>query len=62
MSFVVVTLVYILVFLGGEGLTSDEIRADPTKDFQVVQRYWLRVRPSLHPHSSSFLQPSTNYQ
>ena len=44
MSFVVVTLVYILVFLGGEGLTSDQIRADPTKDFQVVQRYWLRVR------------------
>ncbi|CAE7178916.1 hypothetical protein PTTW11_06446 [Pyrenophora teres f. teres] len=47
MSFVVVTLVYILVFLGGEGLTSDEIRADPTKDFQIVQRYWLRMQFAL---------------
>lgn len=44
MSFVVVTMVYVLVFLGGEGLTSDQIRADPTKNFDVVQRFWLRVR------------------
>lgn len=43
MSFVVVTMVYVLVFLGGEGLTSDQIRADSTKDFQVVNRFWLRV-------------------
>lgn len=44
MSFVVVTMVYVLVFLGGEGLTSDQIKADPTKDFEVVERFWLRVR------------------
>lgn len=44
MSFVVVTIVYVLVFLGGEGLTSDQIKADPTKDFDVVNRFWLRVR------------------
>ena len=43
MSFVVVTMVYILVFLCGEGLTSGEIKSDPTKDFAVVERYWLRV-------------------
>ena len=43
MSFVVVTLVYVLVFLGGEGLTSYEIHADPTKNFDVVVRFWLRV-------------------
>ena len=44
MSFVVVTMVYVLVFLGGEGLTSDQIKADPTKNFDVVERFWLRVR------------------
>jgi hypothetical protein len=43
MSFCVVTLVYILVFLCGEGLTSDEIRADPNRDYNYVKRYWLRV-------------------
>ena len=43
MSFVVVALVYVLVFLGGEGLTSDQIKADPTKNFDVVERFWLRV-------------------
>lgn len=37
------TLVYVLVFLGGEGLTSYEIQADPTKNFDVVERFWLRV-------------------
>lgn len=43
MSFVVVALVYVLVFLGGEGLTSDQIKADPTKNFDIVERFWLRV-------------------
>jgi hypothetical protein len=43
MSFAVVTLVYILVFLCGEGLTSDEIRNDPTRNFEQVRRNWLRV-------------------
>ncbi|KAL1801409.1 hypothetical protein ACET3X_001751 [Alternaria dauci] len=47
MSFVVVALVYVLVFLGGEGLTSDEIRADPTKNFDVVERFWLRMQFAL---------------
>ncbi|USP81477.1 integral membrane protein [Curvularia clavata] len=47
MSFVVVTMVYVLVFLGGEGLTSDEIRADPTKEFNVVNRFWLRMQFAL---------------
>ncbi|RMZ67621.1 integral membrane [Pyrenophora seminiperda CCB06] len=47
MSFIVVTLVYVLVFLGGEGLTSDQIKADPTKDFPVVQRFWLRMQFAL---------------
>jgi hypothetical protein len=46
MSFVVVSIVYVLVFLGGEGLTSQEIKADPTKDFEVVNRFWLRVCPN----------------
>lgn len=48
MSFVVVTMVYILVFLCGEGLSSNEIRKDPTKDFDVVERYWLRVSGTCH--------------
>jgi len=43
MSFVVVTLVYILVFLCGEGLTSDQIKNDPTRDYEAIERYWLRV-------------------
>lgn len=43
MSFVVVTLVYILVFLCGEGLTSEQIRNDPARDYDTVKRYWLRV-------------------
>lgn len=43
MSFCIVTLVYILVFLCGEGLTSDEIRNDPSRDYNTVKRYWLRV-------------------
>ncbi|KAH6865821.1 hypothetical protein BKA58DRAFT_227748 [Alternaria rosae] len=47
MSFVVVTLVYVLVFLGGEGLTSYEIQADPTKNFDVVERFWLRIQFAL---------------
>lgn len=46
MSFVVVTLVYILVFLCGEGLTSDEIKREGY-DFDVVNRYWLRVCESV---------------
>jgi hypothetical protein len=44
MSFCVVTLVYILVFLCGEGLTSEQIKADPTRNYDEVKRYWLRVR------------------
>jgi hypothetical protein len=44
MSFCVVTLVYILVFLCGEGLTSEQIKADPTRSYDEVKRYWLRVR------------------
>lgn len=53
MSFAVVTIVYVLVFLGGEGLTSDQIKADPTKNFHVVNRFWLRVRlkPVIAPNS-----------
>ncbi|KAF2036597.1 hypothetical protein EK21DRAFT_51442 [Setomelanomma holmii] len=47
MSFVVVTLVYILVFLCGEGLTSEEIRADPARDYDYVKRYWLRMQFAL---------------
>jgi hypothetical protein len=43
MSFVVVTLVYILVFLCGEGLSSEQIRNDPTRDYDAIKRYWLRV-------------------
>lgn len=43
MSFVVVTLVYILVFLCGEGMTSDQIRSDPSRDYEAIKRYWLRV-------------------
>ena len=36
------TMVYILVFLCGEGLTRAEIEAQTT-DFPVIMRYWLRV-------------------
>jgi hypothetical protein len=46
MSFVVVALVYIMVFLCGEGLTSVQIRNDPTLDFDAVRRRWLRVLDS----------------
>jgi hypothetical protein len=43
MSFCIVTLVYILVFLCGEGLMTSEIENNPKQDFDAVKRYWLRV-------------------
>jgi hypothetical protein len=44
MSSLVVAMVYILVFLSGEGLSSEQIKADATRDFDIVNRHWLRVR------------------
>jgi hypothetical protein len=44
MSFCVVTLIYILVFLCGEGLTSEQISSVPVTEYYDVKRYWLRVQ------------------
>jgi hypothetical protein len=43
MSFCIVTLVYILVYLCGEGLDINEIKHNPAQDYDAVRRYWLRV-------------------
>ncbi|KAF1832082.1 hypothetical protein BDW02DRAFT_22615 [Decorospora gaudefroyi] len=47
MSFSLNSVVYTLVFLGGIGLTTDEIKQDPTKDFDDVRRYWIRLQFAL---------------
>lgn len=47
MSFAVVTLVYVLVFLCGEGLTSDMIMANPAYDYNATKENWLRMQFAL---------------
>lgn len=44
MGFCVVTLVYILVFLCGLGLSMDQIKSGTNRDYEAVEKYWLRVR------------------
>jgi hypothetical protein len=44
MSSLVVTMVYVLVFLSGEGLSMEQIKSDPSRDYDMVNRHWLRVR------------------
>ncbi|KAH8730765.1 hypothetical protein GQ44DRAFT_699821 [Phaeosphaeriaceae sp. PMI808] len=47
MSFGVVTLVYILVFLCGEGMSPEEINRDGKRDLEEVMRSWLRMQFAL---------------
>jgi hypothetical protein len=47
MSSLVVTMVYILVFLSGEGLSVEQIKSDSSRDYDMVNRHWLRVGPGL---------------
>jgi hypothetical protein len=44
MSSLVVTMVYVMVFLSGEGLSGDQIKSDASRDYDLVNRHWLRVR------------------
>ncbi|KAF1911283.1 hypothetical protein BDU57DRAFT_507131 [Ampelomyces quisqualis] len=44
MGFCVVTLVYILVFLCGLGLSIDQIKSGSNRDYDAVERCWLRMQ------------------
>jgi hypothetical protein len=44
MSSLVVTMVYVMVFLSGEGLSGEQIKNDASRDYDLVNRHWLRVR------------------
>lgn len=46
-SLIVVGITYSMVFLAGAGLTEAQIKADPTKDFESVERWWLKLQFAL---------------